>query len=204
MTTKTREASVRTEADTATRERILLEASRLFRHHGYAATTLREVADAAGIKAGSIYYHFESKEQIVLELLMPSVKDQYEREVAIRAAAASATEALTAFIRTSVAVTAEHPNHSVIMRNEARTFRDVEALKPVADLRSKTLELWVDVVKQGMKQGEFRRDIDTDVVVRAIFDGVLGASRWFTGERRPKPDKIAASLVELYVRGLAA
>ena len=53
MTTKTREASVRTEADTATRERILLEASRLFRHHGYAATTLREVADAAGIKAGT-------------------------------------------------------------------------------------------------------------------------------------------------------
>ncbi|HET9820264.1 MAG TPA: helix-turn-helix domain-containing protein, partial [Burkholderiaceae bacterium] len=69
MTTKTREASVRTEADTATRERILLEASRLFRHHGYAATTLREVADAAGIKAGSIYYHFESKEQILGEVL---------------------------------------------------------------------------------------------------------------------------------------
>lgn len=52
-----------------TRERILLEAARLFRHHGYAATTLREVADAAGVKAGSIYYHFESKEQILGEVL---------------------------------------------------------------------------------------------------------------------------------------
>jgi len=53
----------------ATRERVLLEAARLFRHHGYAATTLREVADAAGVKAGSIYYHFESKEQILGEVL---------------------------------------------------------------------------------------------------------------------------------------
>jgi len=44
--------------DPATRERVLLEASRLFRHRGYAATTLREIADAAGVKAGSIYYHF--------------------------------------------------------------------------------------------------------------------------------------------------
>lgn len=52
-----------------TRDRILLEAARLFRHHGYAATTLREVADAAGVKAGSIYYHFESKEQILGEVL---------------------------------------------------------------------------------------------------------------------------------------
>jgi len=55
--------------DPATRERVLLEASRLFRHRGYAATTLREIADAAGVKAGSIYYHFESKEQILGEVL---------------------------------------------------------------------------------------------------------------------------------------
>lgn len=52
-----------------TRERILLEAARLLRHHGYATTTLREIADAAGVKAGSIYYHFESKEEILGEVL---------------------------------------------------------------------------------------------------------------------------------------
>lgn len=52
-----------------TRERILLEAARLLRRHGYAATTLREIADAAGVKAGSIYYHFESKEEILGEVL---------------------------------------------------------------------------------------------------------------------------------------
>ena len=52
-----------------TRERILLEAARLLRHHGYAATSLREIADAAGVKAGSIYYHFESKEEILGEVL---------------------------------------------------------------------------------------------------------------------------------------
>lgn len=52
-----------------TRDRVLLEAARLFRHQGYAATTLRQVADAAGVKAGSIYYHFESKEVILGEVL---------------------------------------------------------------------------------------------------------------------------------------
>ena len=48
----------------ATRDQILVEAARLFRHQGYAATTLRQIADAAGIKAGSIYYHFEGKDDI--------------------------------------------------------------------------------------------------------------------------------------------
>jgi len=70
MTIKPRSESAAnaTEAP-VTRERILLEAARLFRHHGFAATTLREVADAAGVKAGSIYYHFESKEEILGEVL---------------------------------------------------------------------------------------------------------------------------------------
>ncbi len=69
----------------ATREQILAEAARLFRHQGYAATTLRQVADAAGIKAGSIYYHFDSKDQILgevldkgIELVMQAVRQRID------------------------------------------------------------------------------------------------------------------------------
>jgi len=70
MTIKPRSDVASSSAEAAdTRERILLEAARLLRHHGYAATTLREIADAAGVKAGSIYYHFESKEEILGEVL---------------------------------------------------------------------------------------------------------------------------------------
>ncbi|HMM72815.1 MAG TPA: TetR/AcrR family transcriptional regulator [Rhodocyclaceae bacterium] len=70
MTIKPRSDATSISAEaTDTRERILLEAARLLRHHGYAATTLREIADAASVKAGSIYYHFESKEEILGEVL---------------------------------------------------------------------------------------------------------------------------------------
>ena len=70
MTIKPRSDATSISAEaTDTRERILLEAARLLRHHGYAATTLREIADAAGVKAGSIYYHFETKEEILGEVL---------------------------------------------------------------------------------------------------------------------------------------
>ena len=52
-------------APEATRDQILAEAARLFRHQGYATTTLRTIADAADIKAGSIYYHFRGKDEIL-------------------------------------------------------------------------------------------------------------------------------------------
>ena len=101
MSTKTREKPITVEADTATRQRVLLEAARLFRHHGYAATTLREVADASNIKAGSIYYHFESKEQILGEVLdkgIQVVSDAVHERVEALSKTASARDRLSAAI----------------------------------------------------------------------------------------------------------
>jgi AcrR family transcriptional regulator len=50
----------------ATRERILETALGLFRKRGLDATTMREIADAAGVALGGAYYYFDSKEAIVL------------------------------------------------------------------------------------------------------------------------------------------
>lgn len=199
-----RTATKKAEVSSSRREEILAVAAQVIAERGIKGATVRDIGQAAGILSGSLYYHFDSKEQIVLELLMPSVVEQYERSLEIRAGASTPSEALVQLITSSISVTAEHPSQSVILRNEARTFRDVEALAPIADLRAKTLALWIDVVKQGMKAGEFRSDLDSDFVVRAMFDGMLGTARWFTDERKRKPERVAASLVDLYVRGLQA
>jgi len=52
-----------------TRQTILNAAAKLFKERGYTATTLRDVAKEAGLKAGSIYYHFASKDEIMDEVL---------------------------------------------------------------------------------------------------------------------------------------
>ena len=49
------------------RDGVLDIAARLFREQGYGSVSLRKIAEAAGIKAGSIYYHFGSKEALVME-----------------------------------------------------------------------------------------------------------------------------------------
>ena len=50
-----------------TRQHVLDCAARLFRMQGYAATSLRDIAAASGMKPGSLYYHFPSKEMIVID-----------------------------------------------------------------------------------------------------------------------------------------
>lgn len=55
--------------DQGTRDRILLRASEQFASHGYAATSIRELAQAAGVNLAAISYHFEGKEQLYRETL---------------------------------------------------------------------------------------------------------------------------------------
>lgn len=186
------------------RDEILEAALQVIAERGIKGATVRDIGQAAGILSGSLYYHFESKEQIVVELLLPSLQEQYDRSVEVRDAATTALEALTELVRLAVLNTARRTNQSLILRNEARTFAELPALAPVNELRGKMLALWLDAVKRGIKTGEFRSDVDADVVVRAMFDGVLGAARWFGGQRRIKPERVAASLIDLYVTGLAA
>src|SRR5262245_49858101 len=53
---------------TETRERILDVALELFNEQGYDKTSLREIADRLGVTKAALYYHFERKEDILLEL----------------------------------------------------------------------------------------------------------------------------------------
>src|SRR6478736_5793767 len=55
-----------------TRQRILDVASELFAEQGYDATSLREIADRMGFTKAALYYHFQSKDDILKALVQPA------------------------------------------------------------------------------------------------------------------------------------
>lgn len=71
-----------------TRAKILAAALALFRRHGYAQTTMRQVAESAGVALGGAYHYFPSKEAIVL-----AYYDETQRRSSVAAAAAFAKSA---------------------------------------------------------------------------------------------------------------
>ena len=64
-----RPRNVEQTTDLAPVEQILAEAGRLFTQQGYQATTTREIAEAVGLRQGSLYHYFQRKEDILAELL---------------------------------------------------------------------------------------------------------------------------------------
>ncbi|WP_306030531.1 TetR/AcrR family transcriptional regulator [Stappia sp. MMSF_3263] len=56
------------------RHEILTVAARMMRERGYAETSLRDLAAEVGMKAGSLYYHFSSKEELACEVMRAGVE----------------------------------------------------------------------------------------------------------------------------------
>jgi AcrR family transcriptional regulator len=73
-----------------TRERILAVASELFVEQGYDATSLRQIADRLGFTKAALYYHFQSKEDLLAALLEPA--DELIRELLQRLEATSSID----------------------------------------------------------------------------------------------------------------
>jgi len=97
-------------------------ASQLFAQKGYRATTVREIADAAGILSGSLYHHFESKESIGDEILTSFLDDI---RVDYRAAVSSGGDprsVLEQIVRNSSQTLAKHRAALSMLQNDWSYF----------------------------------------------------------------------------------
>jgi AcrR family transcriptional regulator len=172
------------EAESDTRDRVLLEAARLFRHRGYAATTLREIATATGIKAGSIYYHFASKEVILGEVLdkgMQVVFDAVRERVDSLPAEASWRERIRACIEGHLWGMLQYGDFT------SANIRMYSQLPTSAKNRNRALrrayaDYWERLFQGALDAGELRQDCST--AVARLF--VVGALNWTVEWHNPQ------------------
>lgn len=91
----------------ATRERLLATALELFARDGYRETTVRRIAERAGVATGLLYAHFAGK-QALLQALFERSLDDVDRSFALAEAADGPRERLGALVRGAVAIVREH------------------------------------------------------------------------------------------------
>ena len=188
--------------DSKRREEILRAAASVFARKGISNATVRDIADEVGILSGSLYHHFESKDQMVEEILLAGSDRQGARYREVVKAEPDAVAAMHKLVMVAVLGVAEGPNEATILRNDAQQIKANPRLRLIEKHRQDTKRLWISVVRKGVEQGEFRDDLDADVAVRAMFDAVLSTIRWFPPLGRSSPQRIGSQLASFFIDGL--
>src|SRR4029453_13793755 len=101
-------------------------AATMFAERGLRATTVRDIADSAGILSGSLYHHFSSKEEMVDELLRGFLDWLFERYQEIVATEPNPLERLKGLFMTSFEAIAERHAQVVIYQDEAKRLSSQE------------------------------------------------------------------------------
>ena len=188
---------------TTRREELLAIAAGLFAERGLRATTVRDIADAAGILSGSLYHHFSSKEAIVDEILrgfLDSLFGDYQRIVD---AGSSPRETLEGLVRVSFEAIHRHRDEVAIYQDELKHLRVNPRFDYLRERNTEFREMWTDVLSRGMESGEFRPDLDIRLTYRFLRDTVWVAVRWYRPEDADDHAAIADQYLRIVLDGLA-
>ena len=164
----------------ATRRGELLErASTMFAERGLRATTVRDIADAAGILSGSLYHHFSSKEEMVDEVLRSFLDWLFERYQQIIDTEPNPLARLEGLFMASFDAIEHHHAEVVIYQDEAKRLSGQPRFSYIDELNVRQRKMWVDVLTEGIEQGYFQPDVDVDLVYRFIRDTTWVSVRWY-------------------------
>lgn len=194
-----------TTAESRTRRTELLAiAAQLFADKGFRNTTVRDIADAAGILSGSLYHHFDSKESMVDEILSTFQEELFGQYDAILASADDARTKLERAVRVSFEAIENHPHEVAIYQNDADFLGTFDRFGYLEDRNAQSRQVWVTLVEEGIKTGVLRDDLDVTLTYRFIRDTVWVAVRWYRPGRGLTHTDIADQYVRILLDGISS
>ena len=187
----------------ARRSELLALAAELFAERGLRATTVRDIADAAGILSGSLYHHFDSKESMVDEILRGFLDELFGRYREIVASGLSSRDTLEALVLASYESFDRWHAAVAIYQAEAKRLRTAERFTYIADYNREFRELWHRVLTNGVQDGSFRPELDVELAYRFLRDTVWVAVRWYRLGGSPSAEEIADQYLAILFDGIA-
>lgn len=176
-------------------------AVRIFSERGYNATTMRDIAKAVGILPGSLYAHIESKEALLVEIVLTGTKSFQSIQKMIATSKASATDTMRAAIKAHIHIVAENPERCLIVFHQWRYLNTPHRAKAVA-MRRQYAESFSSLVKKGIASGEFSSDLDLRIAVFAILGALNWTPEWFSNKGPEKAEEIGEKMVDFLLFAL--
>src|ERR1044071_6551696 len=157
---------VSTSSTSTRRDELLAIAGRLFAERGFRNTTVRDIADAAGILSGSLYHHFDSKESMVDELLDSFQRSLWEEYDAIESSDRTPREKLEAVVRVSFDAIDRNHSEVAIFQTDAAYLAGFERFAYLKERNTRFRNLWTGLLTEGVASGELRSDLNVELVYR--------------------------------------
>ena len=184
-------------ADNNRRAELVRVAARLFRERGFDGTTIRDIADAVGMRSGSPFYHFKNKQEILAEVMEEGLRSGLPAAEAILASGLAPRAKFHALLRA----------HLELVVGEGHDFipvllYDWRCLTPELRVRVRLLsdrydQLWQEAIGELSRAGLLRSD--SPVARRLVMGAVNYSVLWYKPGQGPSLDQVADEAVAMFL-----
>lgn len=182
--------------------RILESAVKVFAEHGFAQSTISQIAREAGVADGTIYLYFKNKDDILVQFYQYKTRQIFERFRDVVDQANTAEEKLRALVRVHLQEFQQDRDMAIVYQAETHQNhrRNDENLKEMSKMYR---DIIADIVELGQEEGSLHRNLYVGLVKRMIngaVDEVINA--WIHSGGQYDLVTMADPLVDLFMTGI--
>ena len=184
-------------------EAIIKAAMQEFARQGFHKTRMSQIADKAGVAAGSLYLYFKNKQGIIIHIINSTWERMYnEYEIISDRPDYSAVEKLDALIDLVFDIFTGNPEQAIIFVNEQHYFSQA-GIVDFTIQEDRFIELGKKVLREGIADGIFNPYIDITIFKEFIFGGLRHLlNLWASKPEAFKLNKIRQELKLIIKKGI--
>ncbi|NJN33089.1 MAG: TetR/AcrR family transcriptional regulator [Saprospiraceae bacterium] len=182
------------------RDYILEQAAQLFKERGYAATTMRDLAEALDIKAASLYNHIDSKEALLSEICFSFANRYMTALTEIAGSSDPVAAKIEAVIDLHITL-GTHDAAAIIITNYEWKHLPEPQFSAFKTLRRRYENQFLSLITEGVNAGMFRA-LDPQIVMFTILSALQWIPFWFRPERGLSVEELKNNIKLLIINGL--
>lgn len=182
---------------------ILDAAAAVFADKGYHGASTKDIADRLGIRQGSLYYYFPSKEVALEEVCKIGVEGFVNRLSAIVEGDGTAADKVRAAVFNHLEPLRDRRDYVRVFLNERHKLTG-EPHRAVGRLSRRYEQLLERLLSEAVAAGSFRRDLDCRVAVLALLGMCNTAADWHHEDGQRSLERIADAFADLFLGGVTA
>jgi AcrR family transcriptional regulator len=181
------------------REELLGVCARLFRDKGFDGTTIRDISEAARMHSGSPFYHFKTKQEMLVAVMEQGLTEGLRRIEAVLAERLPADERFRRLVRAHLGTLLEDGNDFIpVLLYDWRSLTPANRRRVIA-LKDRYDRLWQGMLDELERAG--RLACDARLARLLVLGAVNWTAQWYRAGGRFTLDQIAAQTARFFLRG---
>lgn len=193
-------AKIKSGQNVTKKDTIVATAAALFREKGYAASSMRDLADKVGVEAASLYNHIKSKSEILQDICF-NVANRFMGHIEkVESGNANAIEKIETILRFHIHQMIHNYEEVYVSDREWKHLED-PYLSNFQTLRRTYRKRFAAIIEDGIKNKELK-NIDAPTAVLIMLHAVAGIESWHRSTQKIDADELEKNMVLIMVEGL--